>query len=269
MPLMTQIRERMTTFFSVFAGLFVIYIVLDWGMDITGRKEASRMSESNEIGKINGTVITTRDFADLVKRNVDNQKAQTGTDPDENQMRLIRDQVWNEIVDDHLYGEQVKKMNISVPDKEISDWVYGDNPPEFLRRQFIDSTGNFDRMSYERVLKDPRNKARLLEVEDALRKQREREKLQSLILASVNVSEGDLLQRFTDQNIKYEGDYVFFDPTVLVIDSTVKVSADDARKYYNEHSDEFKFEATRKLKFVQFSYAPSAKDSQEVEEDIG
>ena len=103
------------------------------------------MSESQEIGKVNGAIITTRDFAELVKRNAENQKAQTGVDPDENQMRLIRDQVWNEMVDDHLYGEQVKKLNITVPDKEISEWVYGDNPPDFLRRQFLDSTGNFDR----------------------------------------------------------------------------------------------------------------------------
>ena len=42
MPLMTRIRESLSTFFSVFAGLFVIYIVLDWGMDITGRRHTDR-----------------------------------------------------------------------------------------------------------------------------------------------------------------------------------------------------------------------------------
>jgi len=38
MPLMTQIRNNMTKAFAIFAVFFIVYIVLDWGMDITGRK---------------------------------------------------------------------------------------------------------------------------------------------------------------------------------------------------------------------------------------
>ena len=41
MPLMTKIRESMTKIFAVFAGVFVIYIIFDWGMDFTGRKRRS------------------------------------------------------------------------------------------------------------------------------------------------------------------------------------------------------------------------------------
>ena len=38
MALMTKIRDNMTTAFAVFAGMFIIYVVLDWGLDLTGRK---------------------------------------------------------------------------------------------------------------------------------------------------------------------------------------------------------------------------------------
>lgn len=264
MPLMTQIRERMTTFFSVFAGLFVIYIVLDWGMDITGRRHSSRMQESQEVGQINGVGISTREFYDLVRKAADNQKTQTGTEPDESQLRLIRDQIWNQLVEDRLYNEEVSRMGITVTDNEIRDWVFGDNPPEFLRRQFVDSTGTFDRVRYESALKDSRNKAIILQVEDALRKQREREKLQSIVLASVNVSEGDLLQRYIDQNIKYQGEYILLDPNRLLKDDEAKASEEEVRRYYADHTDEFKVEASRRLKYVQFSYSPSPKDSDEI-----
>ncbi len=264
MPLMTQIRERMTTFFSVFAGLFVIYIVLDWGMDITGRRQSSRLADAQEIGEINGVSISTREFSDLVRQTSDNQKQQTGTEPDENQLRVIRDQVWNQIVEDRLYSEEIQRLGITVTDNEIRDWVFGDNPPDFLRRQFTDSTGNFDRVRYESTVKDPRNKAIMVKVEDALRKQREREKLQSIVLATVNVSEGDVLQRYSDQNMKYEADYVLLDPNQLVKDDEAKAAEDEVRRYYNEHSDEFKIEASRRLKYIQFSYTPSAKDSDEI-----
>ena len=264
MPLMTQIRERMTTFFSVFAGLFVIYIVLDWGMDITGRKESSRLAEAQEVGKVNDVSISTREFSDLVRQTSENQKQQTGTEPDETQLRLIRDQVWNQIVEDHLYGEEIERLGITVTDSEIRDWVFGDNPPDFLRRQFVDSTGNFDGVRYETTVKDPRNKAIMVKVEEALRKQREREKLQSIVLASVNVSEGDVLQRFIDQNMKYEAEFILFDPNQLVKDDETKPNDEEVRRYYNEHSDEFKIDAVRRLKYIQFSYAPSAKDSEEI-----
>jgi parvulin-like peptidyl-prolyl isomerase len=268
MPLMTKIRESMTTFFSVFAGVFVVYIVLDWGMDITGRRHTKQLAESQEIGTINGQAIPTKEFTELVKQATDNQKAQTGTEPDENQLRTLRDQVWNQMIDQKLYDDEIKRLGITVADKEIVDWVTGENPPDFLQKQFTDSTGTFDRVRYDATIKNPKNKDIMVRVEDALRKQREREKLQSVILASVQVPEGDVLEKFIDNNIKYDADYILFDPNILVKDDEVKVSDDDLRRFYNDHSEEFKVEATRKLKYVQFNNAPSKSDSESVINEI-
>ena len=104
MPLMTKIRESLGTFFLVFSVLFVVYMVLDWGMDITGRRRGDR-TQSQEIGKVNGHEIFVKDFSDLVRRAADNQKSQTGSEPDEDQLKNIREQVWNQLVDDILYED--------------------------------------------------------------------------------------------------------------------------------------------------------------------
>lgn len=261
MPLMTSIRERLTTFFSVFAGLFVVYIVLDWGMDITGRRHNQQTQAGLEVGKIDGDPVSYKDFSEIVRQMSDNQKTQTGTEPDENQLRNIRDQVWNQLVEQRLFDEQAKQFNISVTDQELIDWVRGDNPPDFLRSQFVDSTGTFDRQRYESALLDPRNKKQLLTVEDFLRKQRLREKLQSTVLASVRVTDDEILQRFTDQNIRCEADYILFDPAVLVKDDEVKVSDDELRRYYNDHTGEYKVDASRRLKYVLFFEQASRADS--------
>ncbi|MBI1803666.1 MAG: peptidylprolyl isomerase [Ignavibacteriae bacterium] len=268
MPLMTKIRESLSTFFSIFAGVFVVYIVLDWGMDITGRKHRSLTSESQQIGKINGEVVNYREFEDLVRQAVENQKNQTGTDPDENQLSIIRDQVWNQYVQEKLYAEEAKKLNVSVTDQEIVDWVRGDAPPDFLRQQFIDSTGTFNRARYEATILDPRNKKIMVTVEDFLRKQRLQEKLQSIIYASVRVSEEEMLLRFKDQNINYEADYILIDPNILVPDTLIKVADDDLRRYYNDHAEEFKVEATRKLKYVLFKEEPSKSDTDDVAKEF-
>ncbi len=267
MPLMTKIRESLTTFFSVFAGLFVVYIVLDWGMDITGRRHQARTQEGLEVGKIDGEPIAYKDFSEIVRQTAENQKTQTGTEPDDNQMRAIRDQVWNSLVEQRLFDEAAKEFNISVTDQELVDWVKGDTPPDFLRSQFTDSTGTFDRQRYESALTDPRNKKQLLSVEDFLRRQRLREKLQSAVLASVRVSEDEVAQRFSEQYVKCEADVLLFDPA-LVKDDEVKLSDDDLRTYYNDHSAEYKVEATRKLRYVLFVDQPSKADTESVVNEI-
>ncbi len=264
MPLMTKIRENLATFFSVFAGIFVVYIVLDWGMDITGRKQASRMIESQEVGKVNGQPILWKDFSEYVQRTLDNQKAQTGNDPDENQVRMIRDQVWNQLVDNILYDEKIRELGIKVTNQELIDWVRGDNPPDFLRQQFTDSTGTFNRQLYDATIMDPKNKAIMARVEEALRLQRLREKLQSVVTAVVQVDESDIRQRYIDQNIMFDLDVAFFDPNVLIADDEVSIADIELLDYYNDHSDEYKVEATRRLKYVRFDERPLKADSEEV-----
>ena len=266
MPLMTRLRESLSKVFAVFAGVFVVYIVLDWGMDITGRKSRGQGVTEQNVGTIDGQPISYHDFSELVKEATDNQQRQNPNNQeiDENQQRNIRDQIWSQLVDEKLFDKEAKRLGVTVTDQEILDWVNGDTPPDFLRQQFTDSTGNFNRAAYQSALHDPKNRPLLIKVEDFLRKQREREKLQSIVLASVRVSDADVMQRFLDQNIKYDGEFAFFDPNVLVPDDQIKVTDDDLHKYYNDHSAEYKTEPTRKLKYVSFTEAASKADSDAV-----
>jgi peptidyl-prolyl cis-trans isomerase D len=265
---MTKIRDNLTKAFAVFAGVFVVYIVLDWGMDITGRKHSTRALESQRIGIINGQPVNYQEYQELVRQVAENQKNQTGVDPDEDQLRTIRDQTWNQLVENHLMEEEYKRFGITVSDQEIIDAIRGPNPPDFLRQQFTDSLGNFNRQAYESAILDPRNRNVIVSVENIVRSQRRREKLQSLVLASVRVTEGELMQRFADQNVKYEADIAFIDPVRMVKDEEIAPTESDLRSYYNDHADEYKTEATRKLKYVYFSLQASAADSQGVLADM-
>lgn len=263
MPLMTMIRERMSRIFAIFAGVFVVYIVLDWGMDITGRQERNTQAASQEVGSVGDRKISYRDFNALVQQSLENQRKQSNNEIDDNQQQMIRDQVWNQMVDEILYDEEAKRFNISVTNQEIVDMVRGDTPPEFLRTQFTDSTGTFNRQAYESAILNPKNKEIMLRVEDALRKQRMREKLQSAIFASVRVSDAEILQKFADQSIQYQAEYILLDPAQLVKEE-IKPTDAEMRAYYSDHSSEYKVEPSRELKYVQFSNSPSKSDSESV-----
>lgn len=264
MPLMTKIRENLATVFAVFAGVFVVYIVLDWGMNLPAHKQSQQYLESQEIGRINGKSILIQDFSEMVRQAAENQKQQTGSDPDEHQLRNIRDQIWDNLVEEKLIQDETSRLGIKVTDEEIVEWVWNE-PPDFLRQQFIDSLGNFNRQAYESAIKDPRNRAVWLKVEEILRKQRLRQKLESVVLSGLRITEGDILQRFCDQNITYDAEYIFFNPNTLVKDEEINITDNDLQQAYSEYADDYRVEATRRLKYVLFRNIPSSSDTQSVQ----
>ncbi len=268
MPLLTRIRERMTTIFAIFAGVFVVYIVLDWGMDITGRKNSNRSAESQMIGTVNGKGISYREFSDAVQQNIENQRAQTGTEPEETQVDLIRDQVWSSLVTQYLYNGEIERLDLSVSNQELIDAVRGGNPPAFLRSQFTDSTGTFNRAAYDAAINDPRNKPIMVRLEAAIREQQLQQKLKSVVETGVTVTEGELRQKFRDENIYFSAAYLDLEPNRLVPDSMVTITDDDLRAYYDEHIRTYRREATRKVRYVRFMVGPSAGDTAYVQKEM-
>ncbi len=268
MPLLTRIRERMTTIFAIFAGVFVVYIVLDWGMDITGRKDSNRSAESQMVGTINGKGISYREFSDAVQQNIETQRAQTGTEPADAQIDLIREQVWSSIVTQYLYNEEIERLDLSVSNQELIDVVRGGNPPAFLRSQFTDSTGTFNRAAYDAAISDPRNKPVMVRLESAIREQQLQQKLKSIVETGVTVTEGELQQKFRDDNINFSAAYLDLEPTRLIPDSMITITDSDLRAYYDEHIRTYRREATRKVRYVRFTVNPSAGDTAYVQKEM-
>ncbi|HWP81675.1 MAG TPA: peptidylprolyl isomerase [Bacteroidota bacterium] len=261
MALMTRIRDNLSKVFAVFAVVFILYIMLDWGMDLPALNPGGK---TDVVGVINGKEIKYREFAELLRQMIQTYKSQTGRDPDEETERQIRQQVWNEIVGQTLIEQEIDRLGITVTDEEIVEIAHGPNPPEFVASQFRDSNGVFNRAAYEAALADPQNRAAWLQVEEIIRRQRRSEKLTSLLLASIRVTEGEIRQRFIDQNVTLEAEYVLFDPNRLVDDSLVTVTDDEVRKHYEETQEEFRIRAARRLKYVYFSQSPTAEDTLDV-----
>lgn len=263
MPIMTKMRDNMPTILIGLVVVFLITIVFEWGMNYTGQR-----GQHDAVGVIEGKKISYAEFSELVKRMADNQKQQSGTDPTDESMRQIREQVWNSLVSQALFEKVIAKAGIGVSNQEIIDWVRGENPPEFLIQQFRDSTGHFNRAAYESAINDPRNKEIWIQVETALRQQRLNEKLQSMVLASVQISPGELQERFTDMSVKLKAEYALFDPNKFIDEKNLAVTDDELRRYYNDNQEDFKAKASRKLKFVLFSDQATAKDTEDVRADL-
>lgn len=271
MPIMTRMRDNMPLILFLLLIAFLITIIFEWGMDYLGL----RYGRGDIVGKINGKKVTVQEYNELVRTLTEQMKTQSGgKEPDESELQRIREQVWQGLVTQRVLDEETKRLGIAVTDKEITDWVYGENPPEDLRRYFVDSTGQFMRESFEAFLHEPNRYIRdphgndpnygtrwLADYEKNLRQRRLEEKLQTVIGASIRISEGEVLQRFLDQHQQYNATYALFDATTLVKDEEVRLTDADIRKYYDDNIEQYKTEAYRKLKYVLFPEMPSAADS--------
>ncbi len=272
MPIMTRMRESMPVILFGLLIAFLVTIIFEWGMDYLGL--TSGRGQHSAIGSVNGKEITFQEFSELVRTVSENQQQRSNVEPDENQMRQTRQQVWDQLVNQRLIDEQIAKLGLVVSDQEIVDWVRGDNPPEDLKRNFIDSTGTFRRDIYEQFLRDPNQFIHdpqgvdrafgskwLADYEKNLRQRRLQEKLQSLVTASVRVTEGEVRKRFIDQNIRYDVLFALFDPNAFVKDDDITVTDADLKAYYDENIEVYKVQASRKLKYVTFLEHPSAADT--------
>lgn len=255
MAMMARMRSLAPAFILSVGVLFVLFMVISDSnvLEALGGR-------SNNIGSVNGVEISYQEFMQVLDRQRETQKQQTGNDIEEDQMDQFREQVWDAMVTQTLFQQQIEKFGITVSDEEITDVILGNNPPEFLKQNFMDSLGRFNREAYENALFDPQNKKVLLQAEEYVKQTRLNEKLQTLLHASINVTEDELMRKYIDQNTKVNVEYALIDLNRFP-DTTIIVNDDDLKKYYNNNLEKYKIKAQRKLKYVSFPNVPSAEDS--------
>lgn len=262
MPMMAKMRGLAPWFIIGVGGLFVLFMMISDSnvLEALG-------GSTNNIGSVNGVEITYQEFQNALDQQIENKKNQTGKDVEDEELEQLRNQVWEALVTQKLINQEIEKYGLYVSDQEIKDIILGDNPPDFLKQNFIDSTGRFNRQMYETALFDPRNKEPLLQAEQIVRQNQLSEKLQSLLFASVTVGEAEVLKKYMDDNIKLNVDYAPFE-IILWPDSTFKVTDEEVKKYYDENLDKYKIQAQRKVKFVLFPNQASKEDSNIVKESL-
>lgn len=261
MAMMAKMRSLAPAFIISVGVLFVLFMVLSDSnvTEVLGLR-------SNYVGSINGDKVSYQEFLKSEQQEKENIKARTGKDVADENTDQFRDQVWNALVTQKLISEQINKYGIEVPDREIKDIILN-HPPQFLKRNFIDSTGKFDRQLYLNALYDKRNSQALLQAEDYVRQNTLSQKLQSLLFASITVSNAEIKRQFIEQTTKINAQYALVDLNTIP-NKDVSVTDAELKQYYNAHLDDYKVPAKRKLKYVLFKNTPSTEDSSTIKSEL-
>lgn len=267
MGLMNKLRDKTHIILIILIIAFLATIVFEWGMDYLGMRGGQTM----ELGMVNGQELKYTDFENQVNFAIEQQRQQTGQDPDEQMIQMIREQVWDQMVTQVLVEQEIKNLGITVTNQEILNWVYNSPQtlPDVIKRNFVDSTGQFNMAIYQQALatKTPEVTKFWSQVEEYLKQTLLQQKLQSVITGTVRVTEGEVMQKFKDDNIKANVDFLFLDVNGIQ-DNQIQVTEEDLKAYYDNNKNTFKREESAKLRYIVFSDAATMDDTVLTEKQI-
>ncbi len=258
--MMTKIREKTHLLLYVLIFCFIALIVIEWGANYSDTARTQR----GIIGKIDGDDVRYADFQTVYFNQVQQmQQQKEGETLSESEMEMLSDQIWNQMVEETLLRNFIKSNDVAVGDSEVV-FHLRNNPPDFLRQSpSFQTDGNFDMNKYLQALNNPAYAKEWAQIENILRMQLPYTKLQRIITASSRVTEAELRQEYARRYLKINGQLIFFSPSEFSA-STIDVSDDELKTYYDAHIEEYKEPEKARLIYVTFSDAATKEDSAEV-----
>lgn len=262
--MMQALRDKMKHIMMFVLLSFLATIVFSWGM---GGFKRNGPLEKGIVGKINGREIQYQNYMNAVNQQLQALRQQRGdAEITEYQQRSVRDQVWNQMVQDVLYKDEIARLNITVSPEEVV-YQLRNNPPAFLTsNEQFQTNGTFDIVKYHEALNNPQNYDSWRPIENYLMSVIPLQKLRQRIIGAVTVSRLEVREAYRLENEKVKASILFYNPNELSGD-TISVSDAEVKAYYNSHRDEYQDVEKRKIDYVLLSRTPSASDTAQVYDD--
>ncbi|WP_243664520.1 peptidylprolyl isomerase [Rhodothermus marinus] len=262
MGVMNKLRENTGVILWILVISFgIIWVLQDSGaFDVVGRT-------GDTIAEVNGDPISYQEYVRAVEAQMQAYQQQTGEAPTPQMSDLIREQVFNALVEERLRQQAMERLGITVTDDEVVQMVLGDNPHPIIKAYFGDENGNVNRALLQNFIDNPAAREDWIRLEEYLRAERARQKLEQLLLATVHVSDQEVEEEYRRRTLRADARYVAL-RYAEVPDDSVTVTESDLRRYYNEHRDDFKRKRTYRVAYVALPKNPTAEDTLQVLEEL-
>lgn len=262
MGTMNKLRENT----GVVLWILVIAFGVVWVLQDSGTFDNIGAPTRN-IAVVNGEPITYDEFQNALQQQQQQLRARTGGNVTPQMQDMVREQTFEALVNNQLMEQEMDRLGITVTDDEVMDMVYGENPDPFIRQQFSDSTGQINRQLIRNLAQNPEARQSWIQIEQYLRNKRRSQKLNTLIGATVHVSEDDVVDTYRRRNTSASVRYVA-QRYATIPDDSITVTEDDLRAYYNEHQDDFERPRTYTVDYVALAKEPTPEDTAQVAADL-
>jgi peptidyl-prolyl cis-trans isomerase D len=149
------------------------------------------------LGAVNGEPILRWEYQNAITNQRETYRSQYGKEPADRDERMVETQAWRGLVMEKLMAAEAKKLGIKAHDKEVVLTLQTSPPAQLTGLPTFQTDGKFDQNKYQQALRDPNNN--WSPFEEMTRRQLPVRKLQERLMASIKLSEPELLEAFHDR----------------------------------------------------------------------
>lgn len=283
MATLQKIRNRGKILIATVGLALFAFIAEEFVRSLTYTQTESRQ----RVGKIYGEKINVQDFNAMVEEYADVVKFTQGINSlADDQLSMIRDQVWQTLVNDKIMQHECEKLGITVTDAEMQDIINNGRNPMLAQTPFRTGQGTFDVNAlkqflnqYNEVMNNPQLSSEVKEqytqmnnywkfIEKTIRRQKLSEKYQTL-LTGLMVSNPVAAQTNFDGRTSEADIYMAALPFSSIKDDDVKVEDSELKAKYEELKEMFRTnEETRDIKYIDIKVTASDEDKANLQKEM-
>ncbi len=236
---------------KVALGAIIVVFVFWYGWNY-------RAQRGNRIAVVNGAPIVLEEFRGAYDQIVQAYRKQFGNALDEKLMQSLnlRKQALNQLIDRQLFLQEATRLNFRVTDGELLQAIQ--QVPAFKRE------GRFHPKLYEWVLRNNRMTPEMYE--ENMRYELLMGKLETFILGSIKVSEGEALEAHKWLKEETSVKYVVFKPSAY---NNVEVTSEEMEAYYSEHKKAYEIPPQVKIQYLLLDFKGFEDKAKVSEEEVG
>jgi peptidyl-prolyl cis-trans isomerase D len=272
MATLEKLRNRGGTLIAIVIGLALVAFILG---DFLGGNNSMFNNSDIEVAQISGKSIPYQQYQNKIDYLLDLNKALSGqASIDDQTTEQVKEEVWNDIVREHVLGKGIDELGLVISDDELFDMVQGNNVHPYVIQQFGNrQTGQFDKNVMISFLKNMDNdpsglqKSFWMYFEELIKKDRITNKYNAMVRKGMFVTDFQSKSSLADRSRKVDFDFIVKRYSTIE-DTTITVTEKEIKDYYKKHSSEFEQKESRDVDYIVFPIVPSTEDFQVAEKWI-
>jgi len=262
--MMTKLRKNMTIVFIIVIISFVLFMFLDWGMNIISKNTDER---GNYVGKVNKTKISANALNNVYITLRQNYLLNSGkSNIDARTEKMLLDEAFNKIVNDIMFGDIQNKYGYTATDEEIIS-IVNNIPPQELKddKRFYKEDGNFNFDLYKQMISDPQNRQFFVNYYMQIKDQLPKLKIQSDLISGIKIQSDEVGRALRFNESKFQIEYLVV-PTI--IESPITISEEEAKAYFENNKFQFFLTPEAVISMIVIPKTPSSQDALMAKENI-
>ncbi len=272
MAVLEKIRVKMGAFITVIIAVALLSFIID---PSTLESTVSMFSSKYDVGEINGESVTYQDYQKKVDYFTQIYQMTNGGASNDQVQDMINNTAWQEEIADRVIIPAIEDAGVTLGEEELFDMSQGTEISPVLAGEasFQDENGAFDKAKLAQFIQaihqDQSGQLQMYwgYLENNMVKDKLLTKYFSMLEKSTFVTPVELNRAIAENNTTYNVDFVV-KPFGFGIDSTITVSSQEIKAYYDNHIKNFEQQESKDIEYVVYEVVPSVADIELTQNNI-